>query len=228
MARNGTADLTRPPISHVQSSKFFEGVMSDSDAKLGRPRRRRSALRAIAISGMIAAMLLTGAPPLAAGAPAPRGFASPEQAVDALVAAARANGMAALDRLFGPAGRQLVSSGDPVADKAGRARFVAAYDSMHKIDREGDGRAVLLVGQDNWPMPIPLIRRGSSWYFDAKAGEEEILNRRIGRNELSAIEVCRAFVDAERDYAARDRLGDGLRQYPAPICAQIREQPRQA
>ncbi len=116
-------------------------------------------------------------------------------------------------KIFGSGGGKLVRSGDPVADRNGRARFAAAYGEMHKIDPEGADKAVLLIGKEEWPFPIPLVKAGDGWRFDTKAGREEILNRRIGRNELNAIEVCRAFVEAEREYKAGDPLGDGTHDY---------------
>lgn len=141
-------------------------------------------------------------------------FASSEAAVEALVAAARADRTGELVRLLGPSGRKLVISGDPVADKTGRAKFVAAYEKQHEINRTDDTTATLIVGDEQWPLPIPIVRgSGGRWRFDAKAGAEEILARRIGRNELSAIEVCRAYVDAQREYASKDRNGNGLLEY---------------
>lgn len=139
-------------------------------------------------------------------------FASPEQAVTALVAAVRANNRDALLRVFGPAGKDLIFSGDAVADRNGRAHFLAAYAAANRIDKAG-ATATLVIGQDAWPFPIPLERRGKIWRFDTKAGREQILDRRIGRNELAAIEVCRAYVDAQRDYATKDRNGDGILEY---------------
>jgi hypothetical protein len=140
-------------------------------------------------------------------------FKSPEAAVDALVAAARSDRTAALQRMLGPEGGKLVVSGDPVADKTGRVKFVAAYAKQHAINRTGDQKAVLVVGDEQWPLPIPIVQQGGKWRFDTKAGEEEILARRIGRNELSAIEVCRAYVDAQREYASKDRNKDGILEY---------------
>jgi len=139
-------------------------------------------------------------------------FASPEQAVTALVAAVRTNNRDALLKIFGPAGKDLIFSGDAVADRNGRTHFLAAYAAMNRIDQQG-ARATLVLGPDAWPFPIPLERRGKIWRFDTKAGREQILDRRIGRNELAAIEVCRAYVDAQREYASQDRNGDGILEY---------------
>lgn len=140
-------------------------------------------------------------------------FASPEAAVEALITTARAGQTDDIVKIFGPDGRKLVYSGDRVADKAGRDRFVSAYTKAHKIQLEGQDKAVLVIGEEAWPFPIPLVKQGGVWRFDTKAGEEEILDRRIGRNELNAIQVSRAIVDAQRDYAARIRASDVIVEY---------------
>jgi hypothetical protein len=140
-------------------------------------------------------------------------FATPEQAVDALVAATRADSTAELLKILGPGSRTLISSGDAVADTRARRKFVSAYETANEITKEGDDRAILVVGKDGWTFPFPLVKHGKAWEFDASAGAEEILDRRIGANELSAIEVCRAYVDAQRDYAARDPEHSGLLTY---------------
>ena len=166
-----------------------------------------------ALCGLAFALAATLSAPAWAAAPAQQGFPSPEGAVDALVAATRGDDTAALLRILGPHGRKLVFSGDPVADRQGRSRFVAAYDHRHGIERQGADKAILLIGDTHWPFPIPIVGKGEVWRFDTAAGAQEILARRIGRNELNAIEVCRAYVDAQRDYATKDRNGDGLREY---------------
>jgi Protein of unknown function (DUF2950) len=140
-------------------------------------------------------------------------FASPEQAVDALVAAARAGKTGDLVRILGPDGRRLVYSGDPIADKEGRANFSARFDDAHKLQLEGDQKASLSIGKEEWPFPIPIVKVGERWRFDTKAGEEEILARRIGRNELNTIEVSRAYVDAQRDYATSHASGGQYIEY---------------
>jgi hypothetical protein len=140
-------------------------------------------------------------------------FPTPEQAVDALVAANRATRMGELLAILGPDGAKLIHSGDPVADRRGRERFVAAYDEAHKLELEGQDKAILIVGKEDWPFPIPLVREQAGWRFETKAGAQEILDRRIGRNELSVIEVCRAFVEAQRDYAARRLRAGGPAEY---------------
>ena len=152
-------------------------------------------------------------PAIAAGDTAQQTFASPQQAVDALIAALHTDAVRQLQRIFGPQGSKLVRSGDRIADDAARERFASAYDKEHKIVNETDDKAVLVIGEHAWPFPIPIVKQANAWHFDTAAGAEEILDRRIGRNELSAIEVCRAYVDAQRDYATQDRNGDGMLEY---------------
>jgi len=168
----------------------------------------------------LAAVLLAGASSPGGGAGTPqRTFPSPEQAAEALVAATRQAGTRALLEILGPEGRALVHSGDRVADQRGRARFVAAFDAFHTIEMAGPDRAIIVVGPERWPVPIPLVREGGAWRFDTKAAAQEILDRRIGRNELSVIEVCRAYVMAQRDYAALDPLGNGLQEFAQRLAS---------
>jgi hypothetical protein len=131
-------------------------------------------------------------------------FASAEAAVDALVTAERADTLPALERILGSGGHRLLRSGDVIADQQARARFLAAYDQAHHIDRESPNKAVLVIGDEDWPLPIPIVEHQGSWRFDTAAAAEEILHRRIGRNELRIIEVCRAYWQAQHDYVARE------------------------
>ncbi len=140
-------------------------------------------------------------------------FKSPEEAVRALAGAVKGDDVNELMAIFGPSGKELVFSGDEVADKTGRDRFVKAYEEMNKLVSKDDKKVILHVGNGDWPFPIPIVRKGESWFFDTKAGKEEILNRRIGRNELNAIQVCLAYVDAQREYVLKDRDGDKLLEY---------------
>lgn len=172
---------------------------------------RRS--RALAF-GMVAAVVCTmTALPLRAADAAQATYTSPARAAAALVAAARAGNVAALEHVLGPEGAKLVNSGDPVEDAKGRTMFVAAYDRRHRISAAGKGRWTLVIGSEQWPFPIPIVKRSGQWLFDTAAGEEEILDRRIGRNELNAIKVCRAYVDAQREYARSLASGSGVREY---------------
>ena len=175
----------------------------------GRVLWRRS--RAVVLG--LAVMLAFGAATADAAASQQKTFPSPEQAVSALVAASRDGKPAELVQILGPVGSKLVYSGDPVADRDGREKFIAAYDAKHEISQEGDARAVLAVGKEEWPFPIPVIKQGVSWRFDTKAGAQEILDRRIGANELNAIEVCRAYADAQEEYAANGLSDSKLSEY---------------
>jgi hypothetical protein len=143
----------------------------------------------------------------------PKSFKSPEEAVKALAEAVKGNDTKELFAIFGPSGKELISSGDEVADKTGRDRFVKAYEEMNRLVNESDKKVILHVGNGDWPFPIPVVKKGGYWLFDTKAGKEEILNRRIGRNELNAIQVCLAYVDAQREYVLKDRDGDKLLEY---------------
>ena len=150
-------------------------------------------------------------PPVSA-ATAQRRFATVEEATDALIAALRAGDQKALLAILGEEGKKLVTSADPVADRQIRERFVAEYDAQHKLEA-GGGKVVLVVGRDDFPFAIPIVPDGPWWRFDTAAGKEEILNRRLGRNELNAIQVALAYVDAQREYYARDPDGAGLLHY---------------
>ena len=132
--------------------------------------------------------------------PAQKTYPSAELASQALVAAAERNDEKALLEILGPEGRQLVSSGDDTEDASDRAKFVASYQEMHRLVREPDGTTTLYVGARNWPTPIPLMDKGGSWFFDTQAGKKEILFRRIGQNETSAIRVCQDLVTAQQEY----------------------------
>ncbi len=125
-------------------------------------------------------------------------FKSPEEAVQSIIGALKAHDTKELLAIFGPAGKDLISSGDEVADKAVRDRFVKSYEEMNKLVKETDRKMTLVVGNEEWPFPIPIVKFGENWRFDTKAGKEELLNRQIGRNELNTIQACLAMVDAQR------------------------------
>jgi hypothetical protein len=127
-------------------------------------------------------------------------FSSPEDASNALVTAAQGNDEEAMLEILGPDGKQIVSSGDEAEDAHNRANFVKKYQEMHRLMKEPDGTVTLYIGAENWPTPIPIVHKGNLWYFNTAAGKKEILYRRIGRNELSAIRVCQELVAAEKEY----------------------------
>ena len=138
-------------------------------------------------------------------------YASPEEAVTALVKAVKAHDRSAILAALGNAGTW-ISSGDPVADRATGDRFAAAYDAKHSIAESGD-TALLVLGNDDYPFAFPIVKKGDRWRFDTDAGKEEMLARRIGQNELEAIKVLQAIVDAQFEYASKDRNGDGVLDY---------------
>ena len=151
------------------------------------------------------AILLTGcfSTPSVAQQPGQKTFSSPEDASNALVTAAQSNDEKAMLDILGPDGKEIVSSGDETEDAQSRANFVQKYQQMHRLVKEPDGTTTLYIGAENWPTPIPLVNKGNSWYFDTEAGEEEIVYRRVGRNELSAIRVCQELVAAQKEYYAQ-------------------------
>ena len=119
--------------------------------------------------------------------------------------------------ILGPEGQDIISSGDEVADKNTLEQFVKAYQEKVDFVKEKEDRVSIIIGSDHWPFPIPIVKKGEGWIFDTKAGKEEVLNRRVGRNELNAIEVCLAYVEAQREYASTDRERDGINQYAQKV-----------
>jgi hypothetical protein len=154
--------------------------------------------------------LLAAAAAYAAG---PTTYPSPEEAVQALVAAARAGDSGGILAVLGAQAKEIVSSGDAATDRQARARFVNAFEQGNKIAKPNESMALLLVGKDEWIFPIPIVRDAAGWRFDVAEGKEEILNRRIGRNELHAIQAVQAYVDAQREYYLRNPQKDKLLQY---------------
>jgi len=150
---------------------------------------------------------------------AQRSFASPEEAAKALHAAMKSGDWKQIYAVLGPGSGQLIYTGDRVADTATRTMFVEAYDQSAKFDRDGDAKATLLLGANDYPFPYPLVKGAKDWMFDARAGAEEIVNRRVGENELAAIQVCLAYVDAQREYATLDRDSNGLLEYAPKLAS---------
>ncbi|MEJ2377056.1 MAG: DUF2950 domain-containing protein [Pseudolabrys sp.] len=156
---------------------------------------------------------------VASVANAQQAFKTPDAAASALVAAAKASDMKAIATVLGPDGDAIVLSGDKVADARTRQKFVAAYEAKHQISMEGKNKAIIVIGDQDYPLPIPIVRKDGMWRFDTVAGREEILARRIGRNELDAIQTCLAYVDAQNDYADKDRTGAGKGVYAQRIVS---------
>jgi Protein of unknown function (DUF2950) len=150
---------------------------------------------------------------------AQQAYPSPEDAAAALVAAVKTGTNRAMLAVLGSRAGDIVESGDDVADAGMRQRFLAAYDTRHSIRAEGNKKATLILGADDFPFPIPLVNNKSGWEFDAAAGRIEILYRRIGRNELDAIQTSLAFVDAQNEYAEKDRTGEGVGVYAQRIVS---------
>jgi hypothetical protein len=165
------------------------------------------------LMALVALVLCIAAPAAMARPPAQQSFESPEAGVNALVDAVKSNDQKLLRSILGPRSRKLVSSGDAVADAQNRQAFIKAYNEASKVVLEGDARAKLMIGHDEWPLPVPLVKTGGRWRFDSTQGEREILARRIGANELAAIQVCLAIVDAEHEYVAQQGPGDGVPHY---------------
>jgi hypothetical protein len=145
-------------------------------------------------------------------------FPSPEAAVDALIEAAKSDTPGAAADVLGPEAGELRSS-DPVEDATERRSFVEAANQARNIALQGEDLATLIIGEQDWPFAIPLVRGDSGWYFDIEAGKEELLNRRIGGNELDTIAVAREYVEAQHEYASMDRDNDGKREYAQKIVS---------
>jgi hypothetical protein len=161
---------------------------------------------------MIAALALSAFIAPAGAKTQQQTFKSADEAFAALVDAARSGDKKRMTMLFGPESDRLGAS-DPVVARAEREAFVAAFEQSHEVQRDAKNRATLVVGKDGWPFPVPLVNAAGRWRFDTAAGLQQVLDRRIGRNELNAIEVLLAIVDAQREYASTDRNGDGLIEY---------------
>jgi len=183
-----------------------------------------TAMRSIRL--LVLAAVASCAPLARAAAPAPPStpqttFATPEEATQALIAAAEPFDLPVLTKLLGPDGVDLVVSEDVVQDKNRSAAFAAKAKERSKVVRDAKNpkKATIVVGDDDWPMPIPLVQKGGRWLFDSKAGRQEILFRRIGTNELDAIEVCRGFVEAQNEYASERHDGARINQYAQQIVS---------
>jgi hypothetical protein len=153
--------------------------------------------------------------------PPQKSFGTAQQAADAVVLAAKNDDVNALLEIFGPAGKDFVETSDEVQDKNSRATFAAlAQEKMHvDVDPHNPNRAILSVGNEDWPTPVPIVKQGGKWHFDSKAGRTEILDRYIGANELDAITICRGFVEAQKEYAEQIHNDSGVNQYAQRIIS---------
>lgn len=160
--------------------------------------------------GMLCALAVAGA----IAAPAKqKSYASPEEAVNDLVAALKSGKQDAMLVVLGRGAKSIISSGDAVGDKESRERFLTSYGEANKIEKPSDGMAVLSIGKDAWPFPIPVVKSADGWRFDAEVGKEELLNRRVGRNELFTMQAALAYVDAQREYYLANPQNAKLHQY---------------
>jgi hypothetical protein len=146
-------------------------------------------------------------------------FAKPHEAAQALHDAMKSSDWKQIYAVLGPGSGRLIYTGDKVADAATRTEFVEAYEKSMKIEAEGGAKATLLIGEKEYPFPFPLVKTAQGWSFDARAGAEEIVNRRIGENELAAIQVCLAYLDAQREYVLKDRDNTGVLEYAQKLVS---------
>ena len=169
------------------------------------------------VRGLAVAFVL--AVPLVATAAPQETFATPEAAVDALMAALKADSDAAMVAIFGEEHKDLILQSDRAATSATRAKILGAMQTLRVLETPSPDRRVLVIGDEAWPMPIPIVRTGERWRFATEEGADEIVNRRIGGNERNAIFVLRAYIDAQRAYAVHDRDGDGVLQYAQKLAS---------
>jgi hypothetical protein len=172
--------------------------------------------RFLAVSLAVAAALLGAAPPSSQ-----RTFATPQEVIQATIDAAEHNDAAALLQLFGPDGKDILESGDPAEDKESRAEFARSAHEKLQIEQDpaNPDRVTFAVGEQDWPFPVPVVRKDGKWRLDPSSGRLEILARRVGRNELNTMEVCRGYVEAQLEYASEDRDRDGILEYAQSIAS---------
>ncbi|MGH9729200.1 MAG: DUF2950 domain-containing protein [Candidatus Acidiferrales bacterium] len=199
-------------MSHIQSRAKGHVLMQIRAREVSGGKTIGSA-RLFLFAVFVAAFVLGNAAILHAQEPAQQTFSSPQEAMQALVQAAQSKDHAALDKIFGPAARDLLS-GDPVEDAKDLDDFSTGVQESAQLKQDSDAKYTLTVGNNNYPFPVPIVKRGDQWFFDTKAGAQEILDRRVGENELSAITTCRAYVVAQWEYFTHDDWGhDGVAAY---------------
>jgi Protein of unknown function (DUF2950) len=191
----------------------FAGASEMEQAMNGKASRgdRRPNLRGAVLGALLAlGALLVARPGLASEA---KTFPTPQAAAQALVDAVKSGDKQAILAVLGSDAQDIVSSGDPVQDKESAEKFTTSAQQMMHVDQTPDGIDIMSIGTDDWPFPIPIVKRGDGWFFDTLAGKQELLNRRVGANELDTIEVCRAYVEAQREYASDVRDDSGVMKY---------------
>ena len=185
---------------------------------------RQKLLSRVGTATLLGLLILSSAPTVSPQTTAPvtrgKAFETAQQAADSLVDATEKYDEAALTEILGPESFDLTHTGEPARDKENSAAFAAQARAKMKMDlNKTKTRATLIVGDEDWPFPIPIVKAGKSWYFDTKAGREELLLRRIGRNELDAIQICRGYVEAQHDYALLKHDNSGVNQYAQRIIS---------
>jgi hypothetical protein len=200
-----------------------EILVSSSTALVGRKMLQASLLMALFSTAAAIALAVPQSRQVAStpAQPAQKLFSTPKQAADALVQAAESYDLSTLEQILGPESEDLLSSEDPVRDKNTAAEFAAKARQKTEVNVNPTNakRSVLLVGDDGWPLPIPIVERGGKWLFDTKAGRQEMLFRRIGSNELDAIEICRGYVDAQHEYAMQKHDNAEVNQYAQRVIS---------
>ena len=186
--------------------------------KPGRPRRLTGRAVLVALA-LVAPCLLGSADAARAQATDQKTFATPEAAVEALVKSLGAGDAAGMIEILGPEHEQSLIGGDETAARENLRRAAAAAAEKAELRDAGEGRKILIIGRKNWPVPIPIVQVGGRWRFDTEAGLEELVNRRIGRNELNAIDICRQYIDAQVGYASKDRDGDQVLEYAQRVMS---------
>ena len=179
--------------------------------------RSARGLWAMVVSVMVFTIINAGNGFAEKTSPLGQGFNSPEAAVLAIVATVREYDAEKALAILGPNAEKIIFSGDKVAGKKEVDDFIKKFDEKHRLDMVSPTVASLFIGNDDWPFPVPIIKDGERWFFDVAAGKEEILNRRIGGNELDVIQVMQAYVEAQFEYASKDRDGDGIREFAQQI-----------
>jgi len=216
MAVVGAGDRMYPCMKLVENSRMERNTMLQRISIL--VQRQCQSLIRFAASLLFALSLGGSFLPTFAQQPGQQTFASADDAGRAFFAAMQAQNEQTLLSILGPAGKEVLSSGDAAEDSDARVGFVVKYQEMHRLVTEPNGTVTLVVGAENWPLPIPLVNHNGSWYFDTDAGKDEILFRRIGNNELAALQACRELVDAQKQYFARPP-GDLPKQFAQKLVS---------
>lgn len=189
--------------------------MSQDDRSLGQLPMQLLKFGTLAVF----ALAVSVPPHSVAQQPGQKTFSSASAASHALAKAVQSGDQPALLSILGPDGKDLISSGDPAEDKSNREEFAQKFRQMHRLVNEPDGTTTLYIGAENWPTPIPLMHKANAWYFDTPAGKKEVLYRRIGKNELAVIQVCREVVDAEKEYYSQPHDGESEQQYAGKLSS---------